>query len=308
MPILLEPQSIHKNRTPNSNSQVITMPPKSLLITGCSEGGIGDALAREFRARGLTVFATARNVSKMRALEPLGIHTLELDVTSEPSIAAAVEKVSAITGGQLDILFNDAGVQHVQPFLDTSMDDMRRVFDTNIIGVLAVTQAFVPLLIPAKGLVANIGSVNTVFNPPYQVAYNASKAAVTAIGHTLRIELAPLGVRVVTVITGSVRSKLFDNADEACKVPPNSLYYPLKERIEKRDFLDNARWTDAEEYAKQVASDLLKEHPSPVLWRASFAFVARMLNIFAWPGMMDKAMLKHTGLAALTPPTKTTDS
>ncbi|KAB5527952.1 hypothetical protein GE09DRAFT_1149754 [Coniochaeta sp. 2T2.1] len=234
------------------------MPPKSILITGCSEGGIGDALAREFRARGLTVFATARNVSKMKALEPLGIHTLELDVTSEPSIAAAVGKVRAITGGQLDILFNNAGVQH----------------------------AFVSLLIPTKGLVATIGSVNTVFNPPYQVAYNASKAAVTAIGHTLRIELAPLGVLVVTVITGSVRSKLFDNADEACKVPPNSLYCPLKERIEKRDFLDNARWTDAEEYAKQVVSDLLKEHPSPVLWRASFAFMERMLNIFAWPGMM----------------------
>ncbi|KAH8904170.1 short-chain dehydrogenase/reductase [Coniochaeta sp. PMI_546] len=281
------------------------MPSKTVLITGCSEGGIGDALAREFLARGLTVIATARSISKMSSLEPLGIHTLELDVTSEASIAAAVDVVRSTTGGRLDILVNNAGVNHVQPFLDTSMADIRKVFDTNVLGVLAVTQAFVPLLIPARGLVASIGSVNTVFNPPYQTAYNASKAAITAIGHTLRVELAPFGVRVVTVITGSVRSKLFDNADEACRVPPSSLYYPLKERIEKRDFLDVARWTDTEDYARQVVTDLLKEHPSPVLWRASFSFVARLLNIFAWPGMLDKSLLQHTGLATLKVPAKT---
>lgn len=262
------------------------MTPKTVLITGCSEGGIGDALAREFRARGLTVFATARSVSKMSALEPLGIHTVALDVTSETSIAAAVAAVRAATGGHLDILVNNAGVNHVQPFLDTSLADFRRVFDTNVFGVMAVTQAFAPLLIAARGLVATVGSVNTVLNPPYQTAYNASKAAVTSLGHTLRVELAPFGVRVVTVTTGSVRSKLFDNADEACRVPPDSLYYPLKERIEKRDFLGNARWMDARDYARQVVGDLLKEKPSPVLWRASYSFVARLMSTFGWPGML----------------------
>ncbi|KAJ9130080.1 Short-chain dehydrogenase/reductase [Coniochaeta hoffmannii] len=280
------------------------MPSKTVLITGCSEGGIGDALAREFRARGVTVFATARSVSKMSTLEPLGVHTLELDVTSEPSIAAAVEAVRAATDGHLDILINNAGVNHVQPFLDTGLADMRRVFDTNVIGVLAVTQALAPLLIASRGVVATIGSVNAVFNPPYQVAYNASKAAVLAVGDSLRVELAPFGVRVVTVVTGSVRSKLFDNADAACRVPPDSLYYPLKDRIEKRDFLDNARWTDTEAYARQVVSDLLKEKPSPVLWRASFSFVARLLDTIAWPGMLDKTYLKHTGLATLKAPNK----
>lgn len=280
------------------------MPSKTVLVTGCSAGGIGDALAREFRARGLTVFATSRSVSKMSTLEPLGIRTLELDVTSEPSIAAAVDAVRTATGGRLDILVNNAGVNHVQPFLDTSVADMRRVFDTNVIGLLAVTQAFAPLLIAARGLVASIGSVTAVLNPPYQIAYNASKAAVAAAGNTLRVELAPFGVRVVTVVTGSVRSKLFDNADAKCRVPPSSLYYPLRDRIEKRDFLDNARWTDAEDYARQVVTDLLKEHPSPVLWRASFAFMTRLLNIFAWPGMLDKSFLKYTGLATLKVPAK----
>lgn len=260
--------------------------PKTVLISGCSEGGIGDALAREFRGRGHTVFATARSLSKMSTLEPLGIHTLALDVTSETSIAAAAAVVRATTDGQLDILINNAGVNHVQPFLDTSMEDMRKVFDINVFGMIAVTQAFAPLLISSKGLVATIGSVNMIFNSPYQTAYNASKAAVTAIGHTLRVELAPFGVRVVTIVTGSVRSKLFDNADDACRVPSDSLYYPLRDRIEKMNFLEGARWTATEDYAKQVVSDLLKDHPSPVLWRASFSSLARLLNIFAWPGMM----------------------
>jgi NAD(P)-dependent dehydrogenase (short-subunit alcohol dehydrogenase family) len=262
--------------------------PKTILITGCSEGGIGDALAREFKSRGLTVFASARRLSKMAKLETLGIRTLEMDVTSETSIAAALETIRAATdGGHLDILINNAGVNHVQPFLDTGMADLRRVFDTNVLGVLAVTQAFAPLLIASSGVVATIGSVNAVFNPPYQVAYNASKAAITSAGHTLRVELAPFGVRVVTVVTGSVRSKLFDNADESCRVPPQSLYYPLRDRIEKRAFLDHARWTDTDEYARQVAGDLLKEGgPGPLLWRASFALVARLLSIFGWAGMM----------------------
>lgn len=262
------------------------MPAKTVLITGCSEGGIGDALAREFRARGLTVFATARNVAKMPALEPLGIRTVELDVTSEASIAAAVAAVRAATDGHLDILVNNAGVNHVQPLLDTALADVRRVFDTNVLGVVAVTQGFAPLLMASRGLVATVGSVNAVFNPPYQAAYNASKAAVAAVGHTLRVELAPFGVRVVTVVTGSVRSKLFDNADAACRLPPGSLYSPLRERIEKRDILAHARWTDTADYARQVAGDLLRENPGPVLWRASFAFIARLMSIFAWPGMM----------------------
>jgi 1-acylglycerone phosphate reductase len=85
------------------------MATKTVLITGCSEGGIGDVLAREFRHRGLRVFASARNTNKMRHFADLGIETLVLDVVNKASIKETVQKVEAATEGRLDYLINAAG-------------------------------------------------------------------------------------------------------------------------------------------------------------------------------------------------------
>ncbi|KAL1892630.1 NADPH-dependent 1-acyl dihydroxyacetone phosphate reductase [Sporothrix stenoceras] len=272
---------------------------RSVLITGCSLGGIGDALAREFHNRGLQVFATARNMAKMTELEALGITTLEMDVTSPESIKTAVAQVATASGGKLDILINNAGLNHVMPFADCDLADIKRVLDTNIFGVFAVTQALLPQLIAARGVVATVSSINTVLNPPYQIAYNASKAAVNSLGHTLRIELAPLGVRVVTIVTGAVATHLFDNTDERLHLPEGSIYTPLKERIEKKDFLDGITWTPARDYAREVASDLLRTSPKPVLWRAAMSTSTWFLNVFGWTGMLDSPMSKRVGLDKL---------
>ena len=85
------------------------MAQKSVLITGCSEGGIGDALAQAFHRRGLCVFATARNPAKAEHLKARGMDVLPLDVTSPSSLEAAVETVKAATGGTLDFLVNNSG-------------------------------------------------------------------------------------------------------------------------------------------------------------------------------------------------------
>lgn len=85
------------------------MAQKTVLITGCSEGGIGDALAKAFHRKGLRVFATARNLSKIQHLQKLGLDTLALDVTDAASIKAAVEAVISETGGTLDFLVNNSG-------------------------------------------------------------------------------------------------------------------------------------------------------------------------------------------------------
>lgn len=82
---------------------------KSVLITGCSQGGIGDALAQEFYQRGLRVFATAINLSEVEHLKTLGLEILSLNVVDEASIKKAVESVQALTGGTLDFLVNNAG-------------------------------------------------------------------------------------------------------------------------------------------------------------------------------------------------------
>lgn len=85
------------------------MAQKTVLITGCSAGGIGDALAKAFHKKGLRVFATARNLAKVKQLKGLGMDVIQLDVVNDESIQLAVEKVRAVTGGQLDFLVNNSG-------------------------------------------------------------------------------------------------------------------------------------------------------------------------------------------------------
>jgi 1-acylglycerone phosphate reductase len=87
-----------------------TMAPKTVLITGCSKGGIGDALAQEFHRKGVHVFATARSLSKISHLKDMGITTFELDVTSPDSIRNAVSFIEKETEGRLDFLVNNAGM------------------------------------------------------------------------------------------------------------------------------------------------------------------------------------------------------
>ncbi|KAI1399395.1 putative short-chain dehydrogenase/reductase [Hypoxylon fuscum] len=270
------------------------MPPKSVLITGCSEGGIGAALAAEFQAQGCQVFATARDVNKMQSLSKLGIETLALDVNSDASIAAAFAFVQKATDSSLDYLINNAGVNHVLPFTDSKVDDLRRVIETNVVAVLAVTHAFLPLLIQAQGTVATVGSVNEIFCPPYQAAYNASKAAVHAVARTLRVELAPLGVNFITLMTGSVQTKLFDNAPT--KVPENSLYRAVAGNVENREFIKGARWIEPEVFARQVVGDLLRPKPKLNIWRGGMSTIAWILSWLGWEGMLDSAMIKNNQL------------
>ena len=144
------------------------MAPKSVLITGCSAGGIGYALAEEFQSRGLHVFATARTRSKTTNLENLpNVTFIPLDITSPSMISAAVEIVSAHNGGTLDYLVNNAGYLYVMPTLDVNIDDAKKLFDVNLWGTLAVSQAFAPLLIAAKGTIVNISSISSHLYLPW---------------------------------------------------------------------------------------------------------------------------------------------
>ena len=144
------------------------MAPKSVLITGCSAGGIGFALAEEFQVRGFHVFVTARTRSKTSNIENLpNVTFIPLDVTSSSTIAAAVEIVKAHTAGTLDYLVNNAGRSYFMPTLDVDIDEGKRLFDINFWGALAVTQAFVPMLIAAKGTIVNICSIASQINVPW---------------------------------------------------------------------------------------------------------------------------------------------
>lgn len=142
---------------------------KYVLITGCSDGGIGSALAQSFHKHGLHVFATARDISKMQNLQALpNITFLQLDVTSPESITAAYTIVEKETNGKLDYLVNNSGAGFVMPLLDSDVDMGKKMFEVNVWGVIRVTQVFAPLVIHAKGTVVNNVSTAACLGLPYQ--------------------------------------------------------------------------------------------------------------------------------------------
>ena len=165
---------------------------RTVLITGCSDGGLGAALAIAFHEAGLRVYATARNPSKMTHVGSLGIETLTLDVQSDVSIAACVSKVT-----DLDILVNNPGGAYSMPVSDLSIPEAKKLFDLNVWSYLAVTQAFLPLLLKSKGMIVNQTSIVSAISIPFQSAYNASKAAMAMFSDSQRLELQPFGITVV---------------------------------------------------------------------------------------------------------------
>lgn len=173
---------------------------KWALITGVSEGGLGDALTQELLSRNVNVIATAVDSSLLHYLpkETDRLEQVELDVTSADSIAAAVAEVRRITNDKLDILINNAGYGYMMPLMDAKIEEVRRNYDVNVIGLLAVTQAFFPLLRAAKGMVVNQSSIAGLpgVSQPYIGTYGSSKAALSQMSDVMRIELAPFGVKV----------------------------------------------------------------------------------------------------------------
>ncbi|KAL8967266.1 MAG: hypothetical protein Q9197_005522 [Variospora fuerteventurae] len=176
---------------------------KTVFITGCSPGGIGNALAREFHAKGLQVIATARTAEAIQDLADIGIATLSLDVTSEKGINACREEVIGRTGGGLHYLVNNAGRT-----IEVEYSEIEAVYATNLFAVMRLCQAFMPLLRHSCGTIVQIGSVAGCVPYAFGSVYNASKAALHSYSGALRVEVAPLGVRVITVVTGGVKSRI----------------------------------------------------------------------------------------------------
>ena len=146
---------------------------KSVLITGCSAGGIGAGLAEAFQKKGYHVFATVRNPAKAPPNLSKAPHVtiLVLDVLSAESIAAAVDSVTKENGGRLDVLVNNSGQNLVMPALDLNIEDGRKLFDLNFFAPLAVLQAFAPLLVEARGCVVNHASAAGYLPMPFLSQY-----------------------------------------------------------------------------------------------------------------------------------------
>jgi len=141
---------------------------KTVLITGCSAGGIGGALALALAKQGHHIFATARNPSKIAAeLTALSnVTVLTLDVTSQASVQSAAKAVTS-SGRGLDVLVNNAGVGYVAPILDMDIEQVQKLYETNVWGCVRTVQAFQDLLIASRGRVVNLGTVASFVNMPW---------------------------------------------------------------------------------------------------------------------------------------------
>lgn len=174
----------------------------AVLVTGASSG-IGLATATLLSEAGFDVLAGVRKPSG----EDRKFREILLDVTREESILRARDEIAAhLSGAGLTALVNNAGVAEIGPLEYQSIDRFRGVFEVNVFGVLAVTQAFLPLLRQARGRIVNIGSVGGMITIPFGSALCASKHAIESLSDSLRMELQPSGISVTCLQPASINS------------------------------------------------------------------------------------------------------
>ncbi len=200
---------------------------KTVLITGCSSG-YGLETARHFLAKGWNVIATMRTPRQDLLPRSEKLRVLPLDVTKPASIAAAIE-----AAGPIDVLVNNAGIGLFGAFEATPLLTTREVFETNTIGVMAMTQAVLPEFRTRKsGVVINVTSSATLAPMPLVAVYTASKTAIEGFTASLAFELEAFNVTVKLVEPGYAPSTRFTEnggARMAGLIPP--AYAPFAERI-----------------------------------------------------------------------------
>ena len=178
---------------------------KTWMITGVS-GGLGREIALAALARGDIVVGTVRKPEAATAFEALGGHALLLDVTDEAAVNAAVAKAEAVTG-KIDVLVNNAGYGLVGAVEEASLDEVRKQFEVNVFGPLAVLKAVLPAMRARRaGRIINITSVSGLAVWAGTGVYCASKWALEGLTQTLAQEVAELGIKVVNVAPGGLRT------------------------------------------------------------------------------------------------------
>jgi NAD(P)-dependent dehydrogenase (short-subunit alcohol dehydrogenase family) len=193
--------------------------PRSVLITGASTG-IGFACATHLAERGWTVFAGVRRAEDAQRLVVSAargaLTPVLLDVTSITSLERSVREVdAALAGSGLGALVNNAGVVgSVEPLEFQALDAFRATLEVNLIGTLATTQAFLPLLRRARGRVINMGSLQGWQAVPFAGGYAATKWALVGLTQVLRLELAPWGLAASVVEPGIVETPIWRKASE----------------------------------------------------------------------------------------------
>ncbi|KAK7686714.1 hypothetical protein QCA50_010314 [Cerrena zonata] len=269
-----------------SNSKVV-------LITGCSEGGIGNALCEAYAAHGCIIYATARRLESMSNLNRPTIHKLKLDVLDDDQVDDVVKTIID-RERRIDILVNNAGTAAPGPVLDMSMDHTRQAFEVHTFAVLRLCRAVAPHMAKHKsGIIVTIGSVTGLFPNPWHGTYAAAKAATHSLMDSLWMECQPLGINVTLIVGGYVKSNLVANARPHFHLPENTLYPTYVSKIYAglkagKGFRSDATATDV--FAERVAKETMKKNPPRYLcfggrstWYKVFVWLPRVLVLmYLW--------------------------
>ncbi|MFT3858923.1 MAG: SDR family oxidoreductase [Aquabacterium sp.] len=235
-----------------------------VLITGCGSG-IGQALALAFHQQGLRVCATARRLETLAELAAKGIMTRPLDVTDASGIGSLLDGLRA-EGLGIGTLVNNAGYGAMGPMLDIPDREWQRQFDVNLFAPMALVRAVLPDMIARrKGMVVNISSVSGVLTTPFAGPYCASKAAFNAASDALRMELKPLGVKVVTVQPGGIQSAFGNNAANQVNLLPDSPYQAVKDGVLARANESQAKAMPADTFARLLVAQLQRGNCPPIV-------------------------------------------
>lgn len=233
-----------------------------VLVTGCSSG-FGKLTALLFARHGHTVFATMRDTARagpmeeMASEEGLDVRVLQLDVTDDASVRAAVAEAERVAGGALDVVVNNAGVELRGPVEECSDNEVLAQFDTNVFGVVRVVRAALPAMRAAgRGVIVNVSSIAGLVARPYGGIYAASKHALEAISEALHHELRPFGVRVAVVEPGQFETDLLANATTAAAFGADSPYREPSDRFDVavRRLVPDGRPAPAEVVAETIVA------------------------------------------------------
>ncbi|KAF6159709.1 hypothetical protein GIB67_029967 [Kingdonia uniflora] len=258
---------------------------KVVLITGCAKGGIGYEYCKAFAEKNCHVFASDIGSRTHELPTESNIEGLELDVSSDESVASAVSSVIAKCG-KIDIVINNAGVGSPGPLAELSLDEVRKTWEVNALGQLRVIQNVVPYMAEQRsGRIVNIGMVSKTLDTlywtyiskywwihirsvvgkvatPWAGSYSTSKASVHSITNTLRLELRPFGIQVLLVIPGAVRSNIGNAGLKKVADKEWKLYSEFKEAIaERANASQTDKSTEATLFAKHVAKKVLSSSP-----------------------------------------------
>lgn len=272
------------------------------LVTGCSTG-IGHELAQQLVAQGWCVYAAARRLDTLEPLASDRLRPVALDVTDPAQIEQCRARIER-EAGRLDLLVNNAGYGAMGPLAEMPLAELRRQFETNVFAPLALVQTMLPLLEGReRAVVVNIGSISGVLTTPFSGAYCATKAALHKLSDAMRMELAPFGIRVVTIQPGAIQSEFGNNAERslAATLPAGSRYEPLRPYIEARAQASQQKATPTAAFVRELIATIERAEPPAVQRIGYSSSLMPLLKRLLPERLLDRILSRRFGLDRFKP-------